>query len=376
MTSPPPRTIGSFEVERELGRGGMGIVYLARQPGLERRVVLKTLPRELADDARAAERFQREAQAAAGVHHQNVVGVYDCFTWRGRPYIAQEYVDGEDLASALRVVHRFDARIAGLVALELARGLEEIHAAAVVHRDLKPGNVLLGRGGEVKIADFGIAFGGSRGKRAALTQTGEAVGTPRYMSPEQLYGDRVDPRSDVFSLGVVLYEMLAGRAPFEEGESEENAALLRRIESGRFPRLRKLAPGTPGWMVRLVRSCLRAKPKRRPASATALRCELERCLGTSSPADARREIAAWLWAREVFGHSEDETLAKPRVERAARRRRAPLRWLAAAAACGALAAGAWALERRGDAWAGLTQLVERLGVVAAEPPPRAALEPE
>jgi serine/threonine-protein kinase len=372
MTSPVPKTIGSFEVERELGRGGMGIVYLARQPGLERQVVLKTLPREAADDRRVVERFRREAQAAAGVHHQNVVGVYDCFSWRGRPYIAQEYVDGEDLASALRVVRQLDARIAGLVALELARGLEEIHAAAVVHRDLKPGNVLLGRGGEVKIADFGIAFGGSRARRPALTQTGEAVGTPRYMSPEQLYGDRVDPRSDVFSLGVVLYEMLGGRPPFEEGESEEGGALLRRIESGRFPRLRKLAPGTPGWMVRLVRSCLRAKPRRRPASATALRCELERCLGTSSPADARREIAAWLWEREVFGSSEDETVASPRVEKK-KRRRAPLRWAVAAVTCAALAAGAWALEQHGDAVASLVELFG-LGAEAEAEPARTAFD--
>ncbi len=170
--------IGSFEVERELGRGGMGIVYLARQPGLERRVVLKTLPREVADDKRVVERFRREAQAAAGVHHQNVVGVYDCFSWRGRPYIAQEYVDGEDLASALQMVRQVKPRIAALVALEIARGLEEIHASAVVHRDLKPGNVLVTADGTVKLLDFGIAKVLDTDDAAAdLTQTG------RFMTP-------------------------------------------------------------------------------------------------------------------------------------------------------------------------------------------------
>ncbi len=353
MAAPAQKTIGSFEVERELGRGGMGIIYLARQPGLDRLVVLKTLPREASEDKRVVERFMREAKAAAGVHHQNVVVVYDCFSWRGRPYIAQEYVDGQDLASVLEVVHRLEPRIAALLALELSRGLEEIHAAAVVHRDLKPGNVLLGRGGEVKIADFGIAFGTHKGP--ALTRTGEAVGTPRYMSPEQLYGDRVDLRSDVFALGVVLYEMLAGRPPFEEDDSEAGA-LVRRIEAGRYPRLRKLAPATPGWLVRLVRACLRAKPRRRPASATALRCELERCLGTSSPADARREIAAWLWDHGVFGERDDDTAAAPRVQKPRRRR--PLRWLAAAVACAALGAGVWAVQHHAVA---LTALYERLG---------------
>jgi len=344
MSSQIPRTIGSFEVECELGRGGMGIVYLAVQPGLERRVVLKTVPREAAEDPRVAERFQREARAAAGVHHQNVVVVYDCFSFRGRPYIAQEYVDGQDLASVLRGVGRLEPRVAALVALELVRGLEEIHASGVVHRDLKPPNVLLGKAGEVKVADFGIALGS--GKGPALTQTGQAVGTPRYMSPEQLYGERADPRSDLFSLGVVLYEMLAGRPPFEEEEDPEKGALLRRIESGRYPGLRSLSPATPRWLARLVQSCLRPKPRRRPASATALRCALEQRLGTSSPADARREIAAWLWQRGVFGEDDEATEARPLASRAGRRLRPRL--LAAAAASLALAAAAWAWEHRAE----------------------------
>ena len=344
MSASAPKSIGSFEVERELGRGGMGVVYLARQPALERTVVLKTLRREVAENPRLEERFRREAQAAAAVHHQNVVGVYDCFTWRSRIYIAQEYVQGADLATALRITGRIDSRTAALVALELARGLEEIHARGIVHRDLKPSNVLLGVDGAIKIADFGIAIAPTQGP--ALTQTGEAVGTPRYMSPEQLYGDRVDERSDVFALGVILYEMLTGRPPFEEADPEKGEALLRRIEAGRYPRLRRLAPATPRWLARLVRSCLQAKAKRRPESATAVIRRLEQRLVATSPGDLRREVANRLRESEIFGGTGDLTVVSPQAPRPVRVRPA-LRWAAAlAAGCGLAAAGAGFVEWR------------------------------
>jgi serine/threonine protein kinase len=246
------KSIGTFEVERELGQGGMGVVYLARQPALDRRVVIKMLRRDLNQDDDCEERFRREAQAAAAVHHQNVVAVYDCFSWRGERFISQEYVDGRDLATILQTVRRLQPRIAALVALELARGLEEVHARGIVHRDLKPSNVLLGRGGEAKIADFGIALDA---KAPGLTQVGHAVGTPTYMSPEQFMGERVDERSDIFTFGILLYEMLAGETPFRD--EEEGPSLLRRMESGRYPSLRRSAPGTPRALRGMVRRCLR-----------------------------------------------------------------------------------------------------------------------
>jgi serine/threonine protein kinase len=135
------RTLGNFVVEEEIGRGGMGVVLRARQPMLGRLAVLKKVRRELAELPELAERFQREARAAAAVHHPNVVAVYDHFTWRGDHYIAQEYVDGVDLAAATSRIGRLPWRIASLVALEMARGLEEIHAHGTVHRDLKPPNI-------------------------------------------------------------------------------------------------------------------------------------------------------------------------------------------------------------------------------------------
>jgi serine/threonine-protein kinase len=334
MSPAPRKSIGTFEIERELGQGGMGVVYLARQPALDRRVVIKALRRDLTQGGRSEKRFEREAQAAARIHHQNVVAVYDCFGWRGERFISQEYVDGVDLASVLETVRRLHPRVAALVALELARGLEEIHARGIVHRDLKPSNLLLGRGGEAKIADFGIALDG---RSKGLTQVGQAVGTPEHMSPEQLRGERVDLRSDVFAFGVLLYEMLTGEPPFPD--QEEGPSLLSCMEAGRYPAVRRFAPETPRALVRLVRRCLRARPKKRPGSAAELRRVLERQLGAPAPADCRAAIASWLWERKVFDGAESDGTRMQTASPPPRRR--PLaRWAAAVAAVAGLAAAA------------------------------------
>jgi serine/threonine-protein kinase len=291
------RRVGSFEVLREIGQGGMGVVYLASQPALERLVVLKRIRRELASDPDIVERFQREARAAAAIHHQNVVAVYDCFTSRGDHYIAQEFVEGVDLQTVLDRPKRLEPRIAALVALEIARGLEEIHARGIVHRDLKPANVLLGAGGEVKIADFGIALeGGADG----LTRPGTLVGSLPYMSPEQLLGERVDFRSDLFLFGIMLYEMLTGGAPYRESEEEDTDTLLERMQAERYLAPRKREKSVPRALARLVRRCLRGRPDRRPLSALELRRGLEWWLGRVSPSDVRREIAGYLWEQGVM----------------------------------------------------------------------------
>jgi serine/threonine-protein kinase len=324
-----PRTIGGYEVAGELGSGGMGVVQLARQPALERPCVLKALHRELASDPRCAERFRREARAAAAVQHANVVAVYDAFTWRGTAYIAQEYVEGTDLARVLADLGCIAPQPAARVALELARGLEEIHAHGIVHRDLKPANVLIGRSGVVKIADFGVALDATS---TQLTQVGQAVGTPAYMSPEQLRGERVDARSDLFAFGVTLYEALAGRVPFHDAENDQST-LLRRIERGRYASLRSVAPGTPRWLARLVQRCLRSRPGRRPASAGELRAELERRIDVPTPAALRSELASWLWDRDAFAHLGSATRpAATTVAASAWRRVAG--WASAAALAG------------------------------------------
>jgi serine/threonine-protein kinase len=341
MSTPTRRTVGQIEIERDLGRGGMGVVRLGRQPGLDRPVVVKSLRRGLAEDPTLEERFLREARTAASVQHQNVVAVHDCFIWRGERFIVQEHVDGVDLATVLDVTARIHPRTAALIALELVRGLEEIHALGIVHRDLKPSNILVSRRGATKIADFGIALGD---EGPGLTRTGHAVGTPPYMAPEQLLGERADVRSDLFSLGVLVYEMLAGRVPFSESATSPAKVLVRRMQAGRYPRLRRAAPGTPRVLARLAERCLQGKPRRRVQSATEVREALEALVGPMAPGECRSEIAAWLWERGVFeGDAAEHTVAVPRPS--PRRRRAPkLRWAAAVAAIGLLVTGAAALS--------------------------------
>jgi serine/threonine-protein kinase len=257
-----PTRIGNYDVFEMLGRGGMGEVYLSEQPELHRRVVLKALRRDGDEDPSRLVRFRREAQAAAAIQHQNVVAVHDFFSFRNEHYIVQEY------------------------------GLEEIHTRGIVHRDLKPSNVLIGRDGEVKIADFGIAFDLSG---PALTITGQAIGSPPYMSPEQMMGETVDARTDLFNLGVLLYEMLSGDVPFAAHDPEGGIGLLPRIRKGKYTPLSKSAPRTPRWLRKISEKCLRPKARHRPRDVFEVRRELERKLGSPSPADAREEIADKLW---------------------------------------------------------------------------------
>jgi serine/threonine protein kinase len=331
MSGQGPRTIGSFAVERELASGGMGVVLLGRHSSLDRRAVLKRLRPDLAASDELVERFAREARAAAAVHHENVVAVYDWISWRGEHYIAQEYVDGVDLRAALAHVGRFPGRIAALIALEIARGLEAIHARGTVHRDLKPANVLLGRGGEVKIADFGIALDRTSD---GLTRPGTTLGSPPYIAPEQLLGERSDARGDLFALGVMLYELLAGAPPFREPADGEEDTLLERIQRRRFQSLRRAAPGTRRWLAGAVHALLRAKPRRRPASAQLVRYTLERRLRVF-PVEARLEIAAWLWQEGVFERREGDTVVLATLDVGAGTR--PWRrWVLAAAVAGAL----------------------------------------
>jgi serine/threonine-protein kinase len=378
MPAPPKRTVGQIEVVRELGRGGMGVVRVGHQPGLERPVVLKTLRRGLAEEPGLEERFLREARTAAAVHHQNVVAVYDCVAWRGERVIVQEYVEGVDLSTVLEAVGDVEPRIAMLIALEVVRGLEEIHSLGIVHRDLKPSNILISRRGAVKIADFGIALG-SEGP--GLTRTGHAVGTPPYMSPEQLLGETADARSDLFSLGVMLYEMGAGRVPFELPEEDGGArVLVRQVQAGRFPSLRRIAPRVPRRLGRLVARCLAARPRRRPRSSTDVREILERCVGGGAPGDCRAEIAAWLWSSGLFEEETGEggTVA---VARPARRRRStPVAWIAATACVVIALLGAATLADRSE-WARVASLwpasaAETAAATSPAASGRLALRPE
>src|SRR5436190_12250578 len=203
---------GRYRLESKLGSGGMSTVYLARDETLERWVAVKVLHREISDQPDQLERFRREARAVAQLSHPNVVAVIDAGEDGGYPYIVFEYVPGETLKARIDSVGRLPLDEAAAYAIEIGRGLAAAHAQRLIHRDVKPQNVLIDAEGRAKVTDFGIA---RSLESDGLTKTGRVLGTTDYVSPEQAMGHDVDPRSDIYSLGVLLYEMLTGEPPFK-----------------------------------------------------------------------------------------------------------------------------------------------------------------
>jgi serine/threonine-protein kinase len=207
--------LGKYAIVGTLGRGAMGTVYDGHDPVIDRRVAIKTIPlTSAADDSEAADelaRFKREAQAAGRLQHPNIVGVYDYGETETLAYIVMEYVDGTSLKALLDRGERMAPAEAVRIMQQLLAGMQYSHERGVVHRDIKPANVMITSAGVVKIADFGIA----RIESSSLTQAGTIMGTPAYMSPEQFMGQTVDARTDIYSAGVLLYQLLTGERPFE-----------------------------------------------------------------------------------------------------------------------------------------------------------------
>ncbi|HET9120863.1 MAG TPA: protein kinase, partial [Solirubrobacterales bacterium] len=203
---------GRYRLESKLGSGGMSTVYLALDEVLDRPVAIKLLHREISEEADQLERFRREARAAARLSHPNLVGVIDAGEDDGRPYIVFEYIEGRTLKRRMQEEGRLPVDEAVAYGIEIGRGLTAAHARKLVHRDVKPQNVLIDPDGRAKVTDFGIA---RSLEQKGMTATGRVLGTTDYVSPEQAMGEDVDERSDVYSLGVVLYEMLTGDVPFQ-----------------------------------------------------------------------------------------------------------------------------------------------------------------
>jgi eukaryotic-like serine/threonine-protein kinase len=256
MTTASSVARGRYRLERPLGHGGMASVYLARDSELDRPVAVKLLAENAAGDDGLRERFVREARLAARLSHPNVVSVFDAGEDDGRPYIVMEHVEGETLADLLARRGRLPPEEARVLALQAARGLAHAHAGGLVHRDIKPQNLLLREDGTLKIADFGIA---RAAEGTALTLAGTVLGTAAYLAPEQALGEEVSPASDVYSLGAVLYELLTGRPPLEV-ESLDDLAKRKTI-----PPVREVAPDVPRDLEDVVMRSLARNPAYRPA---------------------------------------------------------------------------------------------------------------
>ena len=261
---------GRYEIIEELGEGGMGKVYRAHDTKLNEEVALKLIKPEIAADKRTVERFHNEIKIARKISHKNVCRTHDLHEEGLTLYLTMEYVRGEDLKSLIHRTKTLSVGTALAIARQMAEGLAEAHKLGIVHRDLKPGNVMIDKDGQAKIMDFGVA---RAMREKGITGAGAIIGTPEYMSPEQVEGKEADQRADIYALGIILFEMVTGRVPFE-GETAFRIAMKQKEEAPKNPQL--LNPNLPDDLAGVILKCLEMDPAKRYLSAADVRAELER----------------------------------------------------------------------------------------------------
>ncbi len=341
QTTPAPpepdlsgKQLGDYRLLRRLGRGGMADVYLAEQASLRRRVAFKVLRRSLAQQENYVRRFHNEAHAAAALIHANIVQIYEVGCTDGIHFIAQEYVEGRNLKQVVARKGAIGIPQAVLIMRQVAAALYKAGKEGIIHRDIKPENILIGPGGEAKVADFGLARITTGASNSDLTQVGVTMGTPLYMSPEQLEGGSVDLRSDIYSLGVTCYYMLTGRPPFE-GETALNVA----VQHLKSPpeRVENLRPDLPSDLARIVHTMLAKSPDDRYPSAGELLRDLRQVRVEGLEADWTDQLLD-LDASERFALSDSPIEATQRLDalmkqsaQASRNNRAVMAWTAAVA---------------------------------------------
>lgn len=287
MSSGQLERLGRFRIVGEIGRGAMGVVYKAEDPSLNRTVAIKTIFMSADPEERAEyeARFQQEARAAGGLNHPNIVTVHDIGREGELAYMAMELMEGVDLRDLMRRGH-LPVSLALDIAAQVADGLAFAHERGVVHRDIKPANIMIVRARQAKIMDFGIA----RTRLSDVkTQTGAILGSPKYMSPEQLAGQRADHRSDIFSLGVTIYEMVTGASPFSAAELGQ---LMLQVSTAAPPPASSINPALPTMMDLILAKALEKDPAARYQSARELASDLVACTGQLNEQAAAPQGAA------------------------------------------------------------------------------------
>jgi hypothetical protein len=318
-----PDRIDKYPIEELIATGGMGAVYRGTHPTLERSVIIKKLT--LRGDKAIAERFRREAKILMDFRHDHIVDVFDHFTQGRTNYIVMEYVDGMSARDLIEQERYLDGPTAAWILLYTARALKYAHTKGVIHRDIKPANILVSRDGEVKLADFGIAANRDAGEDT-LTGDGATLGTPAYMPPEQFENSRtVDYRADIYSMGVMLYELLCGQKPFPGGFSPD---VIQAIQKGRYRRPRRVIPSVPRTLQRLIAVMMRPRRNRRIGDLAQVISRLEAYLARFEGEDVRGRLSAMIRGEE------------PPVPRRRNPRRPLLRLAAAALVLTAAAASA------------------------------------
>jgi serine/threonine-protein kinase len=273
--------LGRYRILGELGRGAMGTVYRAHDPLIEREVAIKTLhpnlPKDVIADVR--KRFLREAKSAGRLNHPNIVTIFDVGEQDGIAYMAMELLEGRSLQHILDESARLPFQTIADIIAQVADALDLAQQLGIVHRDVKPANIVVSASGHAKLTDFGVAYVPA----STMTQTGTMIGSPRYMSPEQVLGLPIDPRSDIFSLGVVLYEMLTGQAPFARPEDSTIFPLINRIATERHPPVTQSDPSIPAAFEPILDKVLAKKPEERYQRASEMAADLRNIRGLEPP---------------------------------------------------------------------------------------------
>ncbi len=295
------KQVNNCEIIGEIGIGGMAVIYKAIQNSLNRPVAIKVLKEEYASDTQLVARFIREATSLAALQHENIVHIYDFVKEDGTFRMVMEFVEGIDLFDLLEKVHHIPPTVGAIIALGVSNALEYAHYRGIIHRDIKPSNIILSRKGEVKLMDFGIARDENLGD---LTRPGTSLGTPAYMSPEQIMGVKIDFRSDLFSFGIVLYQMLTGVKPFSEGGGK---SIMHKILNAQFIRPRKINPDIPKSLERIILRCLAKEPIDRWKSTADLRRALESFVAPRVNMHYSGRLLTYLYHTKIITASETET---------------------------------------------------------------------